>query len=565
MKWFNNLKLGGKLITAFVVVALLAGLVGIIGIYNIKSIDGIYSNLYELYGASLGDIGEVAVSYQRIRVNIRDIVLDKNAANKQKYIDGINQLDKNMAESLAKFQKTLTTEEGKRLSAKLTDELNRYNPIRNQILALAANGQEDQAAAMMNGEGRQLAVDINDTIDKMVELKIKTGRTQSDVTSSDVMRIIYVLAAIVIIAVMSAFGLGLFIAKLISRPVNELVSAAEKITAGDLNVKIEATGKDEIGMLANSFRKMTENLNEVMLNIHSAAEQVASGSKQVSDSSMALSQGATEQASSIEELTASIEEISSQTKLNADGANKANELAESAKGNAVTGNNQMQEMLKAMSEINESSGNISKIIKVIDEIAFQTNILALNAAVEAARAGQHGKGFAVVAEEVRNLAARSASAAKETTVMIEGSIKKVEHGTTIANETAAALNCIVDGVAEVATLVGNIAVACTEQAAGIAQINQGIMQVSQVVQNNSATSEESAAASEELSGQAEILRDMVSRFQLRKGSYSSSLNGLPPDVLKVLEGKKTANTEIRPIAAAAARSIDLGDRDFGKY
>jgi methyl-accepting chemotaxis protein len=193
----------------------------------------------------------------------------------------------------------------------------------------------------------------------------------------------------------------------------------------------------------------------------------------------------------------------------------------------------MKEMKRAVDEINSASTSIYKIIKVIDEIAFQTNILALNAAVEAARAGQHGKGFAVVAEEVRNLAARSAKAAKETTDMIEGSIKKAETGTVIANETSEALNKIVENTVKVADFISQIAVASNEQAEGIGQINAAVMQVSTVVQTNSATSEESASASEELASQAEMLKDQVSQFNLKRNSnfsaYGNSVKNIDLD------------------------------------
>ncbi|HWQ79998.1 MAG TPA: methyl-accepting chemotaxis protein [Anaerovoracaceae bacterium] len=299
--------------------------------------------------------------------------------------------------------------------------------------------------------------------------------------------------------------------------VGEISGTLTEMANGNLNLSITGEYKGDFIEIKKSLNNIIVTMSQIMGDISAAAEQVASGARQVSDGSQTLSQGSTEQASSIEELTASISEIASQTKQNAVHANQANELATAAKDNAIQGNNQMKEMVSSMVAISESSTNISKIIKVIDDIAFQTNILALNAAVEAARAGQHGKGFAVVAEEVRNLAARSADAAKETTALIEGSIDKVQVGTKIADETASALNEIVAGVEKAADLVGSIASASNEQASGIAQVNKGIELVSQVVQNNSATAEESAAASEELTGQAEMLKEMVGKFRLSNG------------------------------------------------
>ncbi|GGL57525.1 methyl-accepting chemotaxis protein [Sporolactobacillus putidus] len=351
--------------------------------------------------------------------------------------------------------------------------------------------------------------------------------------------------------------------------IKEVSEVLTEMSEGNMDVAITTEYRGDFSALKKSLNHIIQSFNSLLHNINNASNQVAAGSKQVSDSAQELASGATEQASSIEQLTASMEEISSQTDNNAKHAGKADSLVNVAKKEAVQGNDRMAEMLKSMDDINESSSNISKIIKVIDEIAFQTNILALNAAVEAARAGQHGKGFAVVAEEVRNLAARSAGAAKETTALIEGSIKKVEKGTKIAKDTAGALNKIVDAVTEVATSVNNIAVASKEQASGISQINQGIMQVSQVVQANSATSEESAAASEELTSQAELLREMVAKFKLKdaSGQTFSESEKISPKVLKMIEklGKQENERELvqpeKQVPVAAA----INDHDFGKY
>jgi len=360
--------------------------------------------------------------------------------------------------------------------------------------------------------------------------------------------------------------------------VNEISNVLTQMARNNLDVEISQDFRGDFSAIKDSLNYIITSWNETMSGINMASDQVANGSGQVARSSQFLAQGAAEQSSAIEQLTASITQIAAQTNQNAANANQANDLALTARDNAIKGNEEMKNMLEAMEAINESSNNISKIIKVIDEIAFQTNILALNAAVEAARAGQHGKGFAVVAEEVRNLAARSASAARETTDMIEGSIKKTEAGTRIANETAEALGKIVEGVTRMAALVGDIAVASNDQATGISQIDKGVEQISQVVQTNAATAEESASAAEELSSQAVLMKDEVGKFTLKKrNDRAIQLSDLSPEMLalvkELLQKQKimpaVESREPRALETATRGNsrlqISLSDNEFDKY
>ncbi len=576
MKWFSNLKLAAKLISGFIIVALIAGVVGLFGIKQMNAIDAKDQELYELATVPLGEMGDISTAFQRMRVNIREMILamDETAVNHQ--INNYNERKKEIAEIMPEFEKTILTKEGEEAYKSFKAYLDTFYLEVDKVITLVKAGNNDEALELIAEDTPAgiAARDVQDIIAELVQLKNNIAKNRSEENSAMASQASLVMMIVIIAGVVVAILLGILLSQSVSRPVAKLVAVADKIANNDLDVDIEINSKDEIGLLARAFKNAAENINEALINIDTASDQVASGARQVADSSIALSQGATEQASSIEELTASIEEIAAQTEANAKNADQTNELAQEIQANATTGNEQMKEMLKAMEEINVSSGNISRIIKVIDEIAFQTNILALNAAVEAARAGQHGKGFAVVAEEVRNLAARSANAAKETTDMIEGSIRKVEDGTKIANDTATALNKIVEGVFKTGNIVHDIAVASNEQSLGLNQINQGIMQVSQVVQTNSATSEESAAASEELSSQAELLKQQVNRFKLKKSGRSyywhtgeSNLESITKaDAMGLKKKEEEYCLEQNDGDTALSRTrIALSDAEFGKY
>lgn len=446
---------------------------------------------------------------------------------------------------------------------------------RDQVFDLALALRNDEAFALMKNSYAPL-------LDQMADVlrEIATEAENDAIAMVEQGRQLQTTSMLVVIAVIGfsialAVVLGLYISNGIRKPVEEIKEVAEKMAAGNLDVSLDYQSRDELGNLSDSMRSLIhmfreiiddmsyglaslgsgdftveskveelyvgdfqrlltsmyqiiERLSQTLGQISMASDQVSAGSDQVSAGSQALSQGATEQASSVEELAATINEISSQVSENAENAQQGSKLADAAGAKIELGNRQMQEMIAAMGEISDKSGQIGKIIKTIEDIAFQTNILALNAAVEAARAGAAGKGFAVVADEVRNLASKSAEASKSTAALIEGSIQAVERGTSLADETANTLSEVVVSAKQVVTVVDNISRASSEQALSIAQVTQGIDQISSVVQTNSATAEESAAASEELSGQAQMLKNLVEKFKLRSTETAGKVSSIKP-------------------------------------
>lgn len=567
MKSIKNMKIKTKLISSFIIVSLFVAVMGIMAAINMNSINNRASDMYTKNLIPASDMANVQKNMLNIRSNLLLMLYEKDASKLQQRINEISQWSEDNTKYINDYQTTVDDGEEKKIFNELqAQDIPQYSQRRSEFIKLIQDGNFE-AANIKFDEVAQAREKAEDNINKLIELNKNIAENTNNENSKTFKSQLILMAALVIFGTIFAVTIGMIISNMINKPLQQLLAAATRIAQGDLNVTFKEHSEDEIGQLTKAFKDMSDNINDVMSNISVASMQVASGAKQVSDSSTNLSQASTEQASSVEELTSSLEEIASQTRQNADNANEANDLSERVKNNALQGDTHMKEMLKAMVDINSDSSNIYKIIKVIDEIAFQTNILALNAAVEAARAGQHGKGFAVVAEEVRNLAARSANAAKETTTMIEGSIQKVQAGTKIANETADALDSIVKGISKVSSIINEIAIASNEQASGIEQVNQGVIQVSTVVQSNSAISEESAAASEELSSQAELLKQQVEKFKLKKTQYNNNnLVNLNPEVIKMLEkmtsenqemGKKDNKTNINKIA--------LSDKEFGKY
>ena len=440
-----------------------------------------------------------------------------------------------------------------------------YSQADEEMIKLAEQGHTEDARAILEGECVTLYNSLNSAFNDIIAYNTEGSNAATEESFFLYRTAMILMAAVIIAIILVGVFFSFVVVRLIKTPISEIEAAALKMAEGDLDVEISYTSKDELGVLAEqvrrlirklqviiddenkflakmaagdftvdsiceeeytggfhplliSFRGIAEKLNDTMLQISQSSAEVANGSEQVSNGAQALSQGATEQASSVQELAATISEISDKVSENADHARQANAMAGNVSAEMDTSNEKMQQMIRAMSDISNCSSEIGKIIKTIEDIAFQTNILALNAAVEAARAGDAGKGFAVVADEVRNLASKSAEASQNTSVLIENSLKAVENGTQIVDETAQSLLQAVNNVNEMAGIIGQISEASSNQADSISQITTGIDQISSVVQTNSATAQESAAASEELSSQAQLMKGLVEKFKLKNGS-----------------------------------------------
>ncbi|SNB46532.1 methyl-accepting chemotaxis protein [Geobacter sp. DSM 9736] len=536
MKWFVDLKIGSKLLVSFFLMALISAAIGAVGMVKIDTIEKADTAMYELNTKPMSPILDAAVAFQRIRVNYRDLALSESAEENARYAATIKELRGKIDAALPEIEKSLVSEETKKIFAQLKESLVKFQPELEKVVALASANRSSEAVAHMRSQamtGAARAVD--EDIQKLADLKIELASKKSDENTATAKAAKAMMVAFLAFGVILSALLGVVISRMISLPLKRGVAFAEAVAKGDLTQRIEIDRKDEVGQLAAALNGMVEQLKEIVTDVKGAADNVASGSQELSSGAEEMSQGATEQAASAEEASSSMEQMTSNIKQNADNAHETEKIAVKSAEDAKKGGTAVEQTVHAMKEI---AGKIS----IIEEIARQTNLLALNAAIEAARAGEHGKGFAVVASEVRKLAERSQKAAAEISDLSANSVE-------VAETAGELLAKMVPDIQKTAELVQEISAASREQDSGADQINKAIQQLDQVIQQNSAAAEEMASTAEELASQAERLQNSIDFFRLdNQGARSSTV--------APAQGHQTKKAKVKHLAPPAHQYHD---------
>ena len=558
----KNMKIRSRmLVSYFIIVALLL----IVGITSVVMLRQVSDKLQEFYNQQFQTV-EAALDIRRTVFSVRGNLL---AAILEYSESTVTEAKNDFARLYTLVDSIKETYQGDMAQLETVEKnLKQAEPAMIQVTGMASRQEDDAALEYYKAnykpymdEVRDIMAQVGEVADKNAVLKVEDGAKLAAIAD-------LVIIILIVVAVVASVGLALIMSDSVRKPVEQMRRMASHMAEGRMDAEITYQSADEIGQMADNMREMTgivrtliediqycmeelasgnftvvskhrdayigdyaailqamadmkASMSETLVQIEIASDQVNAGGEQVSNGAQALAQGATEQASSVQELAATIEDVSRQVNSTASHAKTAKEENDQSHQQINVCSGDMEALMQAMGKIESRSNEISKVIKTIEDIAFQTNILALNAAVEAARAGAAGKGFAVVADEVRNLASKSAEASKNTAVLIEDTVAAVKEGIDLSQETSQALQAVVDSSKKVLEAVNLISDATEEQANSISQISVAVDQISSVVQTNSATSEESAAASEELSSQANVLKELISRFKLENGSYNS--------------------------------------------
>ena len=500
-----------KLITGFIVVALIAALIGIIGLVNINNMANSAEFMYQNQTMPIAQLIKVTEGFQRQRINIRALVDATDRVEMQNVEKTLTELTKMVQDAVDMYQSTLVAGQGQILFDEAMDKRNAFRSVLQQEMDLALQNRDEEARVLMDGKGLEVAREYQASLQALADYKMARAKQLYDDGNKTAQAIKTLVISILIGGVVLALALGIFLSLSISQPLAEAVKLTTYVAEGDLTHEVPETylkRPDEIGLLAKAIQGMLVSLRELVSSVQSSSANVSSGSLQMSSTAQQMSQGATEQAASAEEVSSSIEEMTSTIKQNADNSETTEGIARKAAADADVGAGAVTKAVAAMKDI-------ATKINVIEEIARQTNLLALNAAIEAARAGEAGKGFAVVASEVRKLAERSQSAAGEILSLSKTSVD-------VAEEAGKRIVQVVPDINKTADLVAEISAASREQSVGVDQIARAITQLDTVIQQNASASEEMASMAEELSGQAEQLASAIAFFTIDDtGSRSS--------------------------------------------
>ncbi|MFG6433747.1 methyl-accepting chemotaxis protein [Roseateles sp. LYH14W] len=554
MNFIANLRIGQRLWLAFAISIAISVLLAAYARTSLVRINDELTLMVDDRMAKVEQLEQIKDNVNLTAQAVRNVLLLSDAEAKRKQLADVEAIAKRNAEIFSKLEASITTERGRQLMATTVQARTAFVDSVRKVIELGTNNETEAARDRLLGETQELQGKYFTSLEALVKFQqdLMHDAAKSADATVDFAAIAVVVAAAA--AVLIGAAMALLITRSVVTPIQQAVTAAETVAAGDLRLHLDTNRKDETGQLLGALQRMNDSLVRIVGAVRGNADSVATASSQIAQGNADLSQRTEQQASSLQETAASMEELSATVNHNTDTARQAAQLATNAARVAESGGQVMGQMVSTMEQITTSSKKIADIIGTIDGIAFQTNILALNAAVEAARAGEQGRGFAVVAGEVRLLAQRSAEAAREIKGLIGASVERVEAGNTLVGEAGRTMDDVVGQVRRVADLIGEISAASSEQSKGIAQVGEAVNQLDQVTQQNAALVEESAAAAESLRGQAAQLAETVSTFKLDGAAAAKPVAARAAAKPRPAAAAKAAPAKHRPAPAAPAQA-----------
>jgi methyl-accepting chemotaxis protein len=515
MTWFYNLKIATKLLLSFALILILTVVLGVTSITQLGQVNATTVEINTNWMPSVRLLLTIKNNLALLRNIEMQHAMSNDAADMDKSAQFIGNIRGDLQKNMSEYA-PMVSEQERAIYDQLKEKVPAYLELDKKIVEISRAFKKDDAIKEIRGDSLAAIVELDKEVEQLVKINSDGAASAGKNGEAIYDKARIWMVGLMIVMLVLGFALALWIARAVAQPLAFAVEVARRVAAGDLTADIVVKSKDETGQLMQALKDMNDSLQKIVGEVRSGTDTIATASNQIAAGNLNLSQRTEEQASSLEETAASMEQLTSTVKQNADNASQANQLAVSASEVAIHGGTVVTQVVSTMGAINTSSKKIVDIIGVIDGIAFQTNILALNAAVEAARAGEQGRGFAVVAAEVRNLAQRSAAAAKEIKSLIDDSVEKVGLGSRLVDQAGSTMEEIVASVRRVTDIMGEITAASQEQTSGIEQINQAISQMDQVTQQNAALVEEAAAAAASLQDQAGALEQVVGAFKLER-------------------------------------------------